>query len=149
MIRAEKHHFGSRKFHRSRPCRFRPCVEALEGRLLPSTFTVTNANDSGAGSLRQAILDANGAGGTNTIAFNISGAGVHIMQPASPLPAVTGVIIIDGTTEPGYAGVPLIELNGSAAGANAIGLTIKGGNSTVKGLIVNGFAQAAIELTVG
>ena len=42
-----------------------------------ATFTVTNTNDSGAGSLRQAILDANAAGGADTIAFNIAGPGVH------------------------------------------------------------------------
>ena len=40
-----------------------------------ATFTVTNTNDSGAGSLRQAILDANGNGGVDTIAFNIAGSG--------------------------------------------------------------------------
>ncbi|MBC8645683.1 MAG: hypothetical protein H7X85_00860 [Thermoanaerobaculia bacterium] len=36
-------------------------------------FTVTNTNDSGAGSLRQAILDANGMGGTDDIVFAIPG----------------------------------------------------------------------------
>lgn len=37
-----------------------------------ATFTVTNANDSGAGSLRQAVLDANAAAGADTIVFNSS-----------------------------------------------------------------------------
>ena len=45
------------------------------GSLSAATFTVTNTNDSGPGSLRQAILDANGAAGLDTIAFNVSGAG--------------------------------------------------------------------------
>ncbi|MFN2384920.1 MAG: hypothetical protein ABR576_01300 [Thermoanaerobaculia bacterium] len=40
-----------------------------------ATFTVTNANDSGPGSLRQAILDANPAGGSDSIAFQIPGPG--------------------------------------------------------------------------
>ena len=35
-----------------------------------ATFTVTNTNDSGAGSLRQAILDANAAAGADTIVFS-------------------------------------------------------------------------------
>src|SRR4051812_42811607 len=41
-----------------------------------ATFTVTNTNDTGAGSLRQAIIDANANAGTDQISFNIAGAGV-------------------------------------------------------------------------
>jgi hypothetical protein len=40
-----------------------------------ATFTVTNTGDSGAGSLRQAILDANANAGADVIAFDVSGAG--------------------------------------------------------------------------
>jgi hypothetical protein len=47
-----------------------------------ATFMVINTNDSGLGSLRQAILDANAAGGTNTISFLIPGAGVQTRLPA-------------------------------------------------------------------
>src|SRR5437868_2137718 len=47
----------------------RPTVECLEDRLVLSTFNVMNTNDSGAGSLRQAILDANANVGPDTIAF--------------------------------------------------------------------------------
>ena len=41
-----------------------------------ATFTITNTLSSGTGSLRQAITDANTAGGTNTIAFKIGRAHV-------------------------------------------------------------------------
>src|SRR5262249_35488766 len=61
-----------------------PPLEALEDRTLPSTFLVTNTNDSGAGSLRQAILDANATpnvGGPDLISFNIPGAGVAVIGP--------------------------------------------------------------------
>lgn len=51
--------------------RARLAVEVLEDRLAPATFTVTNTADSGAGSLRQAILSANAAFGADTIAFAI------------------------------------------------------------------------------
>ena len=34
------------------------CLETLESRVVPANFTVTNTNDSGAGSLRQAIIDS-------------------------------------------------------------------------------------------
>src|SRR5437016_962078 len=49
---------------------FRPFLEVLEDRTVLSTLTVLNANDSGADSLRQAILDANAAPGADTIVFN-------------------------------------------------------------------------------
>ena len=53
---------------------------------MAATFTVTNTDDTGAGSLRQAILDANATPGVDTIAFNIPGAGVQTISPASQLP---------------------------------------------------------------
>src|SRR5262245_62490994 len=55
---------------RKEPARFRPRLEPLEDRLAPATFTVRNTNDSGADSLRQAIIDANAASGADTIAFD-------------------------------------------------------------------------------
>ncbi len=89
----------------------------MEDRTLLSTFLVSNTGDSGPGSLRQAILDSNAAtGATNTIDFDISGTGVQTIAPLSPLPAITNPVLIDGTSQPGYAGTPLIELSGSQAG---------------------------------
>src|SRR5262245_43378446 len=49
-----------------------PRVEALEDRTVPSTFTVTNTNDSGDGSLRQAVLDANALAGPDAINFALA-----------------------------------------------------------------------------
>src|SRR6516164_2116164 len=49
--------------------RFVPRLEALEDRALPSTYTVLNLHDGGAGSLRQAVLDADAHPGHNTIGF--------------------------------------------------------------------------------
>src|SRR6516162_7366269 len=87
--------------------RHRPHLEALEDRRLPSTFTVTNTHDAGRGSLRQAILDADGDPGPNTIIFRIRGQSVHTIAPASPLPTITNPVTIDGTTQPGFQGTPL------------------------------------------
>src|SRR6185503_1368298 len=102
------------------------------------TFTVTNTSDSGAGSLRQAILDANAHAGTDTIAFDIPGAGVQTIEVATALPTITSPVLIDGATQPGYAGAPLIELHG----ANSNGIWITAGSSTLRGLVFNGFGQA-------
>ncbi|MCA9797566.1 MAG: DUF4347 domain-containing protein, partial [Candidatus Eremiobacteraeota bacterium] len=46
-----------------------------------ATYTVTNTNDSGAGSFRQAILNANGNFGTDSIVFSIAGTGIHTITP--------------------------------------------------------------------
>ena len=117
--------------------------EWLEDRTVLSTFTVTNIGDSGPGSLRQAILDSNAAtGGTNTIDFQISGPGVQVIAPASPLPAITGAVLIDGWSQPGFSDTPLIDLDGSGAGA-ADGLTITGPGVTVRGLDISDFGQGA------
>ena len=98
-----------------------PRLEALEDRLPPATFTVLNTNDAGSGSFRQAILDANANSGPDTIAFNVDGGGAQTIAPASPLPIITDQVTIDGRTQPGFAGAPLIELDGTNAGAGAVG----------------------------
>jgi uncharacterized protein (DUF2141 family) len=107
-----------------------------------ATYTVTNTNDSGTGSLRQAILDANANPGLDTITFAIGASGSQqTIHPASALPAITGPVTIDGWSQggAGYVGPPLIEINGDSAGAQAVGLTLTGGSSVVRGLVVNGF----------
>ena len=96
-------------------------LEVLEDRLVLSTYLVTTTNDAGLGSLRQAILDSDGNPGTNTIAFNISGSGVHTILPLSGLPDIMVPTILDGTTQPGYTNSPLIELSGTNAGPNTPG----------------------------
>ena len=119
--------------------RFRPCLHSLENRLLPATYLVTNTNDSGPGSLRQAIMDSNSnPPGPNTIDFSI-GSGVQTISPTFALPLITVPVVLDGTSQPGYSGTPLIELDGSQAGSEADGLMISAGRSTVKGLAINRF----------
>jgi hypothetical protein len=66
-----------------------------------NTYTVTSTADAGAGTLRQAILDANTNPGADTIAFNITGSGVHTIQPATDYPAFTESVTIDGYTQSG------------------------------------------------
>jgi VCBS repeat-containing protein len=123
--------------------------ENLEPRLLLSVYAVTNINDSGAGSLRQALLDANANAGLDTITFNIAGGGIHTIAPLSALPDITEAVVIDATSQPGYAGTPVIELNGASAGNNRSGLTLDSGSdgSTIRGLAINRFGGDGIHVT--
>ncbi|HEY9665807.1 MAG TPA: DUF4347 domain-containing protein [Coleofasciculaceae cyanobacterium] len=114
-----------------------------------ATFTVTNTADSGAGSLRQAILDANATPEPDAIAFNIGAGGVQTITPLSTLPAITSPVVIDGTTQPGFTGTPIIELDGtnSVVGQGTPGLSITAGDSIVRGLVINRFSGDGIRLS--
>ncbi|MCU1264018.1 MAG: hypothetical protein JWM21_336 [Acidobacteria bacterium] len=110
------------------------------------TFTVINTNDTGVGSLRQAIMDAEGNSGTDTIRFTI-GTGPQTITLASSLPTITDPVIVDGTTQPGFSGAPIIELNGANVAGGASGLLITAGASTVRGLVINRFNTDGIRLS--
>ncbi len=101
---------------------------------------VDTTADSGPGSLRQAILDANTVTGkTVTIDFAIPGSGVRTVELASPLPAISASVLIAGSSQPEYAGTPLIALGGESND-----LTITAGNLTILGLSLN---QVAIDVS--
>ena len=110
-------------------------------------FTVINTNDAGPGSLRQAILDANANAGPDAISFSIASGPQRIVL-TSLLPTITDPVTIDGTTQPGFAGVPLIEIrpDGQVIGD---GLRITGGNSVLRGLVLNNFRGHAITIETG
>lgn len=110
-----------------------------------AVLTVSTTAASGPGSLQQAILDANATNGLDSIVFHIPGDGVHTITPANPLPPITDSVVIDGTTQDGFTGTPLIELNGSSAGTGD-GLQLSAGNSTIRGLIINRFGGAGVHL---
>ena len=137
------------------------CIRALaiaavcltSASLLANTYTVTNTADTGPGSLRQAMTDANGNAGLDTIAFNISGAGcdgagVCTITPASQLPTLSGAVLVDGYTQPGATAntnalgainaVLKIVVSGTSNPASA-GLVFNGTDNTIRGLVVNGF----------
>jgi len=125
-----------------------------------ATLTVTTTADSGAGSLRQAIVDSNASPGVlDTIAFNVTGAGcagipaVCTIKPATVLPNIIDPVIINGYTQPGSSpntlavgedAVLLIELDGSLAGVNGIGFTILGNATTIQGLVINRFDYVGV-----
>ena len=76
------------------------CLWLCAASSLGATFTVSNIADSGAGSLRQAISDANGNPGPNNIVFHITGTAPFTITPLSALPAVGTPTVIDATTKP-------------------------------------------------
>src|SRR6266446_824601 len=101
-----------------------------------TTFTVTNTNGTGPGSLAQAILDANANPGADTIAFNIPGAGPR--RIIAVLPAITDTVTIDGSTQPGFSGTPVITLDGNNSVAGN-GFTINAPNCAVRSIAIFNF----------
>jgi parallel beta-helix repeat protein len=115
-----------------------------------ATFTVINTNDAGAGSLRQAIINANGAAGPHDIDFAIPGAGPHTIALLSELPQIVEQVEIDGSTQPGASAntnplgqglntVLRVALDGTALGASTVGLDLNADLSRVLGLAIFGF----------
>jgi hypothetical protein len=122
----------------------------LQAAAQAATFSVTNTNDTGGGSLRQAILDANANAGSDTINFNIAGSGIKTITPAGALPEITEGVTIDGYSQPGATAntlavgndaVILIELN-LVNDASLFGLKVSGGATTIRGLAINRGGQA-------
>src|SRR5262245_21316432 len=146
----------------------RPVMEVLEDRCTPSTFVVTTTNDSGAGSLRAAILRVNAATGADRIAFAIPTSDSRFadanhngqfdpgdfwsIRLSSALPQISHRVTLDGWSQggAGHHGQPQVELDGRNAGPNADGLVFANHrNSTLRGLIVNRFHGNGVELDGG
>jgi IPT/TIG domain/S-layer homology domain len=126
---------------------------------LGNTYTVTSTADSGAGTLRQAILDANGNPGPDTIAFAIVGSGVHTIVLASALPSITQPTTVDGYTQPGSSAntnpttlglntVLQVEIDGTAV-TTVPCLVVNADDVTLKGFVINRCTQYEIEAQTG
>lgn len=110
-----------------------------------ASFAVDTTADSGAGSLRQAILDANTTPGADTITFAI-GTGAQTISPASALPLILEAVELDGASQPGFSGMPLIRIDGASAGAGVSGLVARAMGITIRSLSVTGFTWNGIEV---
>ncbi|MES1245954.1 MAG: choice-of-anchor Q domain-containing protein [Acidobacteriota bacterium] len=107
-----------------------------------ATFTVSNLDDSGPGSLRQAVLDANGAAGADVIQFDAGLTGAIVLSSGQL--AVTDSVDVQG---PGAADLAVTGLGDSRlfylySGQALIdvtisGLTLAGGNANVGGAIAD------------
>ena len=119
----------------------------------PSPGIVTNTNDSGTGSLREAVTWANTAPSPATVTFAIPGAGPHTITLASALPTITANgVTIDGTTQSGtqcrdlWAGSGH-DLRVNVRGNGGIdGFRMGGANQTIRGLSVSGFNNAVVPM---
>src|SRR5205814_7756563 len=118
-----------------------PWLNLVQGQTAPTVlarpqafFTVINTNDAGAGSLRQAILDANNNPGPDVINFQL-GSGTATINLANPLPIITDPITIDGST----GGASRVELRGPKLGGDRAGLVITAGHSGLGGVVVKRF----------
>ncbi len=111
-------------------------------------FSVLSTADSGAGTLRQAILDANASPGKDIISFNIPGSPPFTIIPLTALPNISDPVTINGTTQPGYAGLPLVGLVGTSLGT-ANGLDLFTSNTTVRTLFINRFNGNGIQIQGG
>jgi hypothetical protein len=98
----------------------------LEDRTLPSTFTVTNLLDSGAGTLRQAILGANSTPGTDTITFSVTGT----INLAGALPNLSSNLSIQGP------GADSLSVRRNTGGEYRIFTVTSGATVAISGLTV-------------
>src|SRR6185369_8322869 len=118
------------------------------------TFVVTKVADTADGvcnadcSFREAIIAANANPGLDNITFNI-GTGLKTIFPLSILPLISDPVNLDATTQPGFSGTPLIEIDGSNAGVDAYGLRLSASNSTIRGFIISGFRLTGLSLFKG
>jgi VCBS repeat protein len=94
----------------------------------PQTFVVTTTETAGAGSLAQAITNANAHIGVDNITFNIPGPGPYTI--VAPPPTITDPVTIDATTQPGFAGKPIIEIHNGL-------LSTEAGRTTIRGFVLN------------
>ena len=100
------------------------------------------ASSNGNVTLRSAIQEANYSSGTNIIYFYIPGSGPFNIIPNSALPTIINPVYLDGTTQSGYSGSPIVSTNGAFGG-----LIISSGNSTVQALSLNSTSDFGLTLS--
>ncbi|EHR71852.1 putative Ig domain-containing protein,Cadherin domain-containing protein [Burkholderiales bacterium JOSHI_001] len=125
--------------------------DTVDGDVSSVEALLANAGADGI-SLREALLASNASAGADLVRFNL-GAGQRIIALESALPTITDTVTIDGSSQSGYAGAPLVALDGSKPGLDASGLVLStlpssaASGSVLRGLSIYGFSRSAIEVT--
>ncbi len=131
---------------------FSNAVELLKG---GEALVVSNSNDTGSGSFRNALVLANGDADVDTIVFEVPGDGLFL-APGLAYPSISKPLIIDGYTQSGAHPNTLAEgsdaeirvgLVGTSANAFAAGLYLGSPGIVVRGLAVHGFGAAGLRLS--
>lgn len=133
------------------PASYAETSEFNQNATIVTPLVVTNTNDAGAGSLRNAIDFANTQASPSTISFSIPGEGPHSISLLTALPIMTADgMVIDGITQPGAQCRDLWEGNGHdlrinvrrSPSPNLLGLRLAGDNQTVRGLSITRVSTA-------
>ena len=99
-----------------------------------------SADPAGECTLRAAVEESNASVGVlDTIQFQLAGPTPHRIALYFDLPWIIDPAIIDGTSQQGYSGSPVVELAGAASGSAFIGIRLARSGATVRGLSVVGF----------
>lgn len=127
-----------------------PPVAAQGGEILEVTITDSEVTSGGCDtdcSFLDALTASNSMAGVQEIHFNIPGGGVQTIIAPSIGFQIQSSVIVDATTQPGYSGTPLIQIQPTTVSAQAIAVS---GNSstfdpglsaTIRGFAVNGFTS--------
>ncbi len=114
-----------------------------------ATYTVINTNDSGGGSLRWAITSALTSAPPNEVHFNIPGTGPHTIKLGTILPTITNTTSVLGDTQPGYAGTPLVTLQGPTTNGGDQALSVGGQNAKIRAVRIAGFNLTEYSIGIG
>ncbi|MFN2426094.1 MAG: right-handed parallel beta-helix repeat-containing protein, partial [Candidatus Binatia bacterium] len=126
---------------------FSGAIAAVEG---GTELFVTNSADSGPGSLRQAIFDANQDADVNTIIFALAN---PVQAISSEGFSVEHPVIIDGFTQNGSTPNTIasptdarlqVEIDGSPASAGSVGFVVSAPGTVIRGLSIHSFPAGAI-----
>ena len=113
-------------------------------------YLVTTTSDTplaGQTTLRQAITGAN-LFTDSFILFAIPGGGPHIISPTSALPPIVFGVSIEGSSQPGYSGSPLIQIAGSPGDGDGLTLSAGSDGSVIQGLDISGVHTSGAAIQV-
>ncbi len=140
--------------------------------------TVVNVNNTGQGSLRQSITNANTLGGDASLVqagrpaaienalFMISNGtataglrasnnyfsgGVTTITPTSALQTISAPLVLNAQAQPGWTSNPIVRLDGVSAGADVDGLSFgaASGASIVRGMMITRFTHDGLRVESG